>query len=352
MTKRHIAYLACTAALAGCGLGFAPAAAGPAIHLVRPGGSIQRAVDAARPGDTVLLSAGTYRESIRMTTSGVTLRGRGRSTVISPSTRPGKNACAKAGNGICVEGRDGRPVEDTTIRSLTLTGFRKSGLWSSRTTGLTVRQVTAEKNGQWGIAQERGTRALFLDNTARSNGDAGLFLANMVDVEGGATDTQGAVIARNRLEGNRAGLVIKRLRDLTVTKNELTGNCAAVFVVSDENSPRAGGLTVSDNVIHKNNKFCPKTARLPFLKGSGIVLTGAEGTVLTRNVITDNAGNSPFSGGIVLFRSFVGTLNEHNQISGNTLRRNAPADLVNVDTGKGNTFQRNICRVSRPDGLC
>ncbi|WP_055490532.1 nitrous oxide reductase family maturation protein NosD [Streptomyces sp. TP-A0356] len=352
MKKHHIVYVACTAALAGCGLGVGTAAAGPTTHLVRPGGSIQKAVDSAKPGDTVLLSAGTYRESIRVTTSGVTLRGMGRNTVISPGKASSKNACAKAGNGICVEGRDGHPVQDITVTSLTLSGFPKNGLWSSRTNGLTVRQVTAEKNGQWGIAQERSTRGLFLDNTIRGNGDTGLLLANVVGSEGGATDTEGAMIARNLLEGNRVGVTVRRLRDLTVTRNDITANCAAVFVVGDENNPKAGALTVSDNHITKNNKFCPKTARVPFLKGSGIVLTGAEDTVLTRNVITDNAGNSPLSGGIVLFKSMTGGPNQRHQINGNTLQRNAPADLVNADTGKDNVFQRNACRASKPSGLC
>ncbi|MER6355018.1 right-handed parallel beta-helix repeat-containing protein [Streptomyces sp. NPDC001634] len=353
MKKSHIACLACSTALAGSALGCAPAtAAGPMTRLVRPGGSIQKAVDAAKPGDTVLLSAGTYRESIRVTTSGLTLRGMGPNTVIEPAAGPASNACAKAGNGICVEGKAGHPVDDTTVTALTLSGFAKNGLWSSWTDRLTVRQVTAEKNKQWGIAQERSTRGVFLDNTARDNGDAGLFLANMVSTEGGAIDTRGAVIARNRLQGNRVGVTVRRLRDLTVTGNDITGNCAAVFVVGDENSPRGGALTVSDNTIHKNNKFCPKTARLPFLQGSGIVLTGAESTLVTRNTITDNAGTSPLSGGVVLFKSMVGVPNERNQISGNTLLHNTPADLVNADPGKGNTFLANSCRASKPAGLC
>ncbi len=353
MTKRHIAYVACVAALVGSGLGCTAAtAAGPMIRLVRPGESIQKAVDAAKPGDTVLLTPGTYRESVRVTTSGLTLRGSGPSTVITPATGSTSNACAKAGNGICVEGKDGHPVEDTTVAALTLSGFTKNGLWSTWTDRLTVRQVNAEKNKVWGIAQDHSARGMFLDDTARDNGEAGLFLANTVAAEGGSTDTHGAVIARNRLEGNRVGVTVRRLRDLVVTANDISGNCVGVFVVGDENTPRAGALTVSDNVIQKNNKFCPKTARLPSLQGSGIVLTGVEDTLVTRNVIKDNAGTSPMSGGIVIYKSIVGAPNQRNQISGNALLHNGPADLVNTDTVKDNNFQANSCRASKPTGLC
>ena len=352
MTKRQITYLVCTAVVVTAGMGAAPPTAVPTTHRVRPGESIQQAVDAAKPGDTVLLSVGTYRESVRVTTSRLTLRGSGRGTVIKPGDARAGNSCAQAGNGLCVEGTDEHPVNGTTVNSLTLSGFAKNGLWASRTDKLTVRQVTAEENGQWGIAQERSTRGAFRNNTARDNGDAGLFLANTTNTEAGATDTREMVIEGNQLLGNRIGITVRRLRHLTVEANHITENCAGVFVVGDESKPRAGALAVRGNHVHKNNKSCPKTARLPFLQGSGIVLTGAEETLVTRNLVEGNVGASPLSGGIVLFKSFVGALSERNLVSNNSVRRNKPADLVNGDTGGGNTFQKNACGVSTPAGLC
>ncbi|WP_405631240.1 right-handed parallel beta-helix repeat-containing protein [Streptomyces sp. NBC_00016] len=371
MKKCHIAYLACTAALIGTGLGAAPPVAAHRIHVVHPGESIQKAVDAAQPGDTVLLTYGTYHESVDVSTPGLTLRGVGRGTVLEPeagastSTTPstgsgasktgktGKaaNSCAAAGNGICVVGTKDHSVDDVTVASLTVTGFAKTGLYATEADGLTVRRVTAVKNGVWGIATEHSVHGVFRDNTARDNGDAGLFLANTVKEEQGATDTEGTVVEHNRLEGNRIGVTVRRLRNLTLAGNHLTGNCAGVFVVGDENKPKAGFVTVRDNRIERNNKSCPKTARLDALQGSGIVLTGAEDSLVTRNVIKDNVGKSPLSGGIVLFKSFVGTTSERNRISDNLLRGNSP-DLVNTDTGKGNTFEGNSCRSSKPAGLC
>ncbi|MEU6892518.1 right-handed parallel beta-helix repeat-containing protein [Streptomyces sp. NPDC046557] len=352
MKTRHILYCASAAVLCATGIGAASPVAGPTVHVVRPGESVQRAVDAARPGDTVLLAEGTYRESVRVTTSRLTLRGMGPRTVLAPASAKSADACARAGNGICVEGVDGRAVEGTTVASLTLSGFAKNGLWASRTDHLTVRHVIAEKNGQWGIAQERSTRGVFKGNTARRNGDAGLFLANTIATEAGATDTRGAVVEHNHLRDNRIGLTVRRLRNLGVGHNDITANCAGLFVVGDENHPRAGDLTVHDNRVVANNKLCPKTARLPFLQGSGIVLTGTEDTRVTGNTITDNTGSSPLSGGIVLFKSFVGATNERNQITGNTLRDNAPADLVDTSVGRDNVFKGNACAASKPTGLC
>ncbi|MGI5197019.1 right-handed parallel beta-helix repeat-containing protein [Streptomyces sp. CA-288835] len=357
MTKRNIAYLACAAAVIGTGLGAAPPAASHAVHVVHPGQSIQKAVDAAEPGDTVLLRRGTYRESVNVSTPGLTLRGLEHGVVIRPGAKPSAkkaaNSCAANGNGICVVGTKTRRVEDVTIASLKVAGFAKNGVYSARTDHLTVRNVTAENNGVWGIAQETSVRGVFRWNTARDNGDAGLFLANTVTAEKGAADSRETVVEHNRLEDNRIGVTVRRLRNLGVVGNHVTGNCAGVFVVGDENKPRAGDLAVRDNHISRNNAYCPKTERLPFLQGSGIVLTGAEQTLVSGNEISENVGTSPLSGGIVLFKSMVGVTSERNRISGNWLEGNAPADIVNTDTaGKGNTFEGNSCVASRPAGLC
>ncbi|MFF3301761.1 nitrous oxide reductase family maturation protein NosD [Streptomyces sp. NPDC002908] len=365
MSKRHMKCLAGITVTTATALGLAAvpsAAAGPGDHVVRPGDSIQSAVNSARPGDTILILPGTYHESVLVTKPGLTLRGTGGRTVIKPAAAKGAkgtkgakaaNACAAGGNGICVVGTKSRTVDDVSIRSLTVAGFSKSGIWASWTDGLAVRKVTSRNNGTWGIAQERSTRGDFRRNTATGNGDAGIFVANSVTEEGGATDTRGTAVLDNSVSGNRIGVTARRVRNLVIDGNTLTGNCSGVFVVGDESKPAAGAMTISGNRIVKNNKFCPKTPRLSAIQGSGIVLTGSESTVVRSNVIRDNVGATPLSGGILLFKSFVGALNTDNTISRNLVRGNQPADLANRDTsGTGNTFVSNTCGTSVPAGMC
>lgn len=356
MRKRHITCLAGATIATALGLAAVPSAASvPGHHVVRPGDSIQRAVDAANAGDTVLVLPGVYRESVLITKPGLTLRGTGGQTVIMPPATQAKAAgsCAADGNGICVVGTASRTVDEVTIRSLTVSGFSGNGVWASWTDGLTVTGVTASGNGTWGIAQERSTRGDFRGNTATGNGDAGIFVANSVTEEGGATDTRGTRIGQNVLDGNRIGVTARRVRNLVIDDNDITGNCSGVFVVGDESKPAAGAMTVSGNRILENNKFCPATPRLTAIQGSGIVLTGSEKTVVRSNIVRGNVGTTPLSGGILLFKSFVGALNSDNTISGNLVRDNQPADLADRDdSGTGNTFVSNECGTSVPAGMC
>ncbi|WP_405020606.1 right-handed parallel beta-helix repeat-containing protein [Kitasatospora sp. NBC_00070] len=355
MPIRPIHALAAASAVLLAGLGAAPPAlAASPVHVVRPGESIQQAVDAARPGDVVQLLAGTYRESVEIGVPDLTLRGIGPATVIAPTTEPAGSGspCATAGHGVCVTGTADRIVSGVRIESLTVEGFRKNGLSASRTDRLSVHRLTVRDNGQQGIGLERSTRSVITDNEARDNGQSGVFLANSVDEEGGALDTRGTVVSGNRLAGNRTGVVLRRTRELTVDHNSVTANCGGVFVVGDEGVPRAGSLTVRQNHVYENNKYCPPTPRLGYIQGTGILLTGAEDTLVTGNRVEDNNGASEMSGGIVLFPSVVGVPNARITVRDNLALRNGPADLADRDHGAGHTFAGNTCRVSEPAGRC
>ncbi|MEV4615776.1 right-handed parallel beta-helix repeat-containing protein [Kitasatospora sp. NPDC049258] len=353
MPTRPIHYCAGLTAALLASLGAAPPAHAATWHLVRPGESIQQAVDAAAPGDSIQIPAGTYRESVLVTTPGLTIRGMGRATVITPAEQPSDNACAAAGHGLCVTGTAAQPLTDVRIESLTVQGFAKNGVSATMTDGLQVRGLLVRDNGQQGISQEKSTRAHVVGNEAVNNGQAGVFLANAVDAEGGAIDTQGTVISGNRLTGNRIGVVVRRARELTVEHNAISGNCGGVFVVGDEGIPRAGALTVRRNHVYENNKYCPPNPRLDFIQGTGILVTGAEDTLVTGNRVEDNSGASPMSGGIVLFRSVVGTPNSRISVEDNVVLRNGPADLADRDSaGTDNTFAKNTCHVSEPAGRC
>ena len=85
MPMRRTHYLAGGLAALVASLCAAPPAHAATVHTVNPGESIQQAVDAAAPGDTVQLTAGTYHESVLIARSDLTLRGVGERTVLMPA---------------------------------------------------------------------------------------------------------------------------------------------------------------------------------------------------------------------------------------------------------------------------
>ncbi|MGW4384863.1 right-handed parallel beta-helix repeat-containing protein [Kitasatospora sp. NPDC004531] len=343
--------------LAGVARPVFDAAARPRVHHLPPGASVQAAVDAARPGDVVELGAGDYPGSVTLSTDGVTLRGQGNRSVLVPDPADG-SACARAGNGVCVtgvaddRGEPVRPVSGAVVERLAVAGFAKSGIAAAVTDRLAVRQVASHGNGLQGISVEMSTRTVLVDNEARDNGQAGIFVANWFDRKGGALETRGTEVTGNRLTDNRIGLQLRRVRDLKATANLVSGNCGGIFVVGDDGVPRAGSLTVSDNVVRANNRYCAPNPRLDAVQGSGILLTGTEDVAVSDNLVADHSGNSPMSGGIVLYPSVVGAPNARARITGNRLSDNLPADLADLDQGTGDAFTNNSCRTSQPAGHC
>ncbi|MFG2818423.1 right-handed parallel beta-helix repeat-containing protein [Kitasatospora sp. NPDC048365] len=334
----------------------APAqAAGPTVHRLRAGvtpQAVQAVLDAARPGDTVELPAGTVPGGLTVSVDRLTLRGQGPARTVLRPDAGATGACAAAGHGLCVTGLPGSPVHGVRIEALAVEGFTKDGLHASQTDALTVRAVAARANGQQGVSTDASTGSLLTAVQASGNGQAGIFVANSVDHEGGALDTGGSEVSGNRLTGNRIGVVLRRVRNITVEANLIGDNCGGVFVVGDEGVPRAGALTVRDNTVDANNRYCAPNPRLDFIQGTGILLTGTEDTVVTGNRVTGNTGASPMSGGIVLFHSLVGAPNSGATVTGNLLSGNGPADLADRDTGSGNLLDGNACRTSLPAGHC
>lgn len=319
-------------------------------HVVRPGHSIQAAVNRARPGDTIRLKAGRYEGGV-LVRKRLTIRGEGNKTVI----RPGRHDhCAKAkapGMGICVIGRSKHPVKGVTVRNLTVQGFKGTGVHGMYTDRLTVMAVLAKKNGEYGIAEYRSTRGNFTWNWAIDNADdAGLYV-------GDTANARGTEVAHNHASGNTLGVLVRHAHHVKVHSNEITGNCVGVALIDDGQKGGQGHNKVWKNKIVKNNRNCEAHGPVPPLSGTGILFFGGDRNTVTKNTVQGNRGKLPYSGGIVLFPGVAPEHGKarparHNLIKANTVRGNAPYDLVDKSGSKTNRFRHNKCRTSNPRHLC
>ena len=330
-----------------------PASAISNTHLVQPGDSIQAAVDAASPGDTVVVRAGTYHESVRIQTDGLTLRAQGSVTLKPPDYSHGDGQCYLQGHvvGICVVPEEFDPisgsytnrVHDVTITGFRVAGFEGDGVFGFGTKNLKVSQVVAIDNSAYGIASFEGIGTTFTHNSASGSQDAGIYVGDSLDAN--------AVVSSNRSWNNALGILVRHVRRAIVSDNEVWGNCLGVFLLADGQAGGSGHTAVLNNTVSTNNDVCTQFAGfLPVLGGGGIVLAGSQHNAILQNVVRDNRGNTLFSGGIVLIATTLANpdgsfdASTNNLVILNRLRGNEPADIVTDAKSTPNVVVGNRCR--------
>jgi hypothetical protein len=335
-----------------------PASAGSGRQVVHPGDLIQAAVDAASPGDTVVVKEGTYRESVRIEKDGLTLRAQGRVTLEPPDY--GSGECYIPGHiaGFCVIPADFEPSSGSytnRVRDVTITGFRivgfDDGVFGFGTENLRASDVVAINNSDYGLASFEGKGTTFTRNSTSGSHDAGIYVGDSPDAD--------AVVRHNRSWNNSLGILIRNSDHAIVFHNEIWGNCLGVFLLADQRPGGSGYVEVRNNTVSGNNRLCPAFEDfLPDLGGGGIVLAGSQHNTIFHNLVTDNRGSTGFSGGIVLvitpLANTAGTsdVSRDNRVVLNRLHGNEPADIVVDAESTPNDIVRNRCSTSIPDGLC
>jgi hypothetical protein len=334
----------------------------PASHttiVVSPGQSIQAAVNRARPGTTILLRAGVYRQSVQIRTNFIKLRGSGNSlhgTVLIPPRHTAHTTCNAAfgPTGVCILAKRLGPhgtvvqrVRGDTVKRIYVANFQGNGVFGFGTAGLTVTHVTAVRDGGYGISRFESTRTLFAHDIAIGNEEAGFYVGDSPHAD--------TIVRDNIAVGNTLGIFIRHARDVAVTDNVAVRNCQGILVLDDGQRGGAGNAAIQHNLTADNNKFCPKSGDQPFdLQGGGILLLGATNTLVAHNRVTGNRGRQLNSGGIVVVSAsqFHGSNPKNDLITRNTVRRNRPFDLLWDGTGVNVAFVKNRCATSSPSGLC
>lgn len=314
------------------------------VRVVAPGHSIQAAVNAAHPGDTIVLLKGNYAGGILISKNHITIRGAGRGTVLRDT---GTNHClAVAGpSGICVTNPSGATVSGVTIKNLTVRGFDGFGVVGFGTDRLTVEKVAAINNDDYGVTEFSSTRGAFIGNyVSGSSGEAGLYVGDIANAHG-------TIVKDNISVANALGILVRHAHNVTVIGNTFTGNCAGVALIDDGQAGGQGDTLVAYNTINKNNASCPADADHPELGGTGVVILGGVRDVIRNNVIVGNRGNTPFAGGVVLEPGIGGTPAEHNKVIDNLIKKNKPANVIDNSGSNTNIIKNNSCATSRPNAL-
>lgn len=287
-----------------------------ATIVVRPGQSIQAAIDRARPGTTIYVLAGTYRE-VQNPTNGLTITKDG-IRLIGQTTKNKRVVFENAGNqrnGIVVVPEDradcmschtdlappfptkpgvppGLKMRDPMligfeIRGFTIRGFSNNGLFTENVDGFKIIDVISDRNRNYGIFPTLSKNGLISHSQAiGSDLDSGIWVETSENV----------VVVHSLLEDNVNGLEVSNSDDILLAHNEARNNTvgAAIFLLPDifDDRPGAKRIDMRNNWIHDNNK--PNTARpgsiLSFVPvGTGVLYIGVDDSTIADNRIENNS---------------------------------------------------------------
>jgi hypothetical protein len=297
--------------------------------------TISKAVDAAKPGDMVLIGPGVYKEAVVVETDDLVIRGTDRNSVIIDGEFTRANGVEVFSNGVA--------VENLTVRNNTGNGVFFTGDYGKGVTltGYRASYVTAYDNGVYGIYAFNATKGVFDHDYASGSPDSGYYVgqcnpcdalidhvtgeANLLGYSG--TNSTGVTIVNSTFNNNRAGIV---------PNSEYT----------EKHYPNNGTTIVGNTVLTNNNGNAPDSATYAIAFGNGIVLAGTSHVMVERNLVKGQV-----NGGIVI-ADLLATENPKTKKKetfkpvGNEVRQN---------TSTGNTIDLayvTINYASRPFGNC
>jgi hypothetical protein len=340
---------------------------------VSSGESIQAAIDAAKPGTTIKIGEGTFKESLLVQTDDIKLIGAGRKLtkivppdqlvegqgcVFSEQREPPPAPPVLVASGICVakldaQGNIAGTVDEVDIRNLTVTGFNEFGMGLFGVEDGVVNRVIASDNTEYGVFANGSTGTTVARSVFGNNGEAGIYIGDSPNAD--------ATVWKNVSYDNVNGIFVRDAAHGKVIGNKSFGNCVGIlFLNTDETAqqPPAPAIDTKDwlathNNVTANNKACAGGGEEggPPTSGTGIaIIGGIDIRVIDNGVfgnVPDSSTNSPFSGGI-----FVGENSKGARVGDNTAIGNQPFDLISDGTGEDNKFFDNDCLTSQPDGLC
>src|SRR3954452_21426852 len=307
-----IALLSAAVALAVAGAGDGPAK-GHRVLLVGKKGNyktIQSAVNAARPGDWILIAPGDYKEAVLIRKDGLHLRGMSRTGVIVDGTKSGPACSSKPkdqnfkrgarGNGIEVFKADGVYIENLTVCNFLGEGNQ---IWwnggdGSGKIGMTswYGSFLSATTTYFNRKKPQATYGLFASNAKGPGRLTKSYASNMNDAAFyvGACHPCRARLDHVEGEFNRLGYSGTNSSGVTIQNSEFRQNFAGISTDSENNddapSPQLGSI-FKNNFVHDNNTpNVPSTPDGLRIVGVGIIVTGGRHNVISANRVEHNGG--------------------------------------------------------------
>ena len=234
--------------------------------------TIQTAVDAADPGDLVLIEPGVYREAVEVITPGITIRGTDRNEVILDGEFTRENGFLVSADGVA--------IENMTARNYTVNGFFWTGV-----TGYRGSYLTAIDDWVYGIYAFDSVDGLFEHSYASGSWDAGFYIGQCRPCDAVITDIVAEYNGLGYSGTNSSG-------NIWIVNSEWRHNVAGIApnTLDSELLPPGSDVVVAGNYIHHNgeDQLAPNRTAEWSAYGNGVVLAGVRDSVVRNNLLVNN----------------------------------------------------------------
>lgn len=261
-----------------------PPAAATTLTVGGPGGftTIQAAVNAASPGDTILVLPGVYQEEVTVAKAGLTIMGQDRETVILDGGGLLTNAVSVVANGV-------------TVKTMTAQNYASNGFVFSNVDGFTMTDLHAKNNADYGLYAIHSMNGEISYNIGEGHGDSAFYIGetphcdcdvhhnvgfnNMLGYSGTANSY--VRIFANEFYDNRAG-ILPNVLPQEMGVDEQTGELYGTQVHTE----------IFGNYVHHNNNMdAPEigiweTVHVP--AGMGIGIAGGWFNSVHDNLLVEN----------------------------------------------------------------